>query len=270
MHLHLPIFEFGTARYPNPKKPAGVDAFDRSSMMFSVEIRSEGTLEAAPNPELTAASSSDIFRRRITGARQGLEHTLRTPNTFIRPSKCFKLSSSQVALSGLRATSSPSNVPSSIARLLSLQAPPTGHLIDADVRAYGCSTSLKVEWKYWSPVSTCALSLTDIFCPYAYRKDEELGLCRFSNFAVTSGQHIDGRFHNSTSADHLFGPPSPPHLPDILTIANAILHFKRSTLTDLSAVYADALAAASRSNQAYIRSCGKTTMYLLTGHQGRA
>ncbi|KAG1827611.1 uncharacterized protein BJ212DRAFT_1313501 [Suillus subaureus] len=73
-------------------------------------------------------------------------------------------------------------------------------LIDQGVRAYGCSVSLKVEWKWWVEWLDRMLRVN------ASDMESHDGVDS-SNFAVISAQHIDWLIHPLTTAP----PPSTDH-----------------------------------------------------------
>ncbi|KAG2366069.1 hypothetical protein BDR07DRAFT_1458804 [Suillus spraguei] len=157
-------------------------------------------------------------------------------------------------------------------------------LIDGGVRAYGCSVSLKVEWKWWIEWLDRML--------YINIPDMDGNNSVDSNFAVTSAEYFDGLIPlsanhgtvinlNSHSLTHLatIQPPKgsrttlestcfsnhisflstthvlclipfsahrlPHRLSDVLAMINGTSHFKLSMLTNTSATYADTLAAMS-------------------------
>ncbi|KAG1849289.1 hypothetical protein DFJ58DRAFT_795065 [Suillus subalutaceus] len=76
-------------------------------------------------------------------------------------------------------------------------------LIDQGIRAYGCSVSLKVEWKWWVEWLDRMLRVNVSDIEDMKSHDGVYS----SNFAVTSAQYIDGLIHPLTTAP----PPSADH-----------------------------------------------------------
>ncbi|KAG1792189.1 uncharacterized protein HD556DRAFT_1381389 [Suillus plorans] len=143
-------------------------------------------------------------------------------------------------------------------------------LIDQGVRAYGCSVSLKVEWKWWvewldrmlradvsedntkgfdaPPPSTDYGTIIDLNNhPLTHMATIQLPQDSRTTLEFTSlSNHIP-----FLSTKHIFcvipflAHRLPHRLSDVLATINDTPQFKLSTLTNTSAVYADALAVLS-------------------------
>ncbi|KAG2100203.1 uncharacterized protein F5147DRAFT_839280 [Suillus discolor] len=138
-------------------------------------------------------------------------------------------------------------------------------LIDQGVRAYGCSVSLKVEWKWWVEWLDLMARLRrgDVSAPPPstdYGTIIDLNnhpLTHLATIRLPQGSRTTLEFTSLSnhipflSTKHIFcvipflAHRLPHRLSDVLATINDTPQFKLSTLTNTSAVYADALAALS-------------------------
>ncbi|KAG2135228.1 uncharacterized protein EDB93DRAFT_1171541 [Suillus bovinus] len=135
-------------------------------------------------------------------------------------------------------------------------------LIDQGVRAYGCSISLKIEWKWWlrGDVSDNTKGF-DVPPPSADHRTlinlNNHPLRHLATIQLPEGSRTTLAF--TTLSNHIFFLSTlhiicmipflthrlPHRFSDIIATVNETPHFKLLTLTNTSAVYADTLAALS-------------------------